>query len=180
MKSNVSVMDVNEKIVEEWVRRCKRQFTIINIHFKVTGPKGGSNYSDIDILGLDAKGNVYDYEIKWRSTPWVGTTQKETLEALAGQLLRKERTREIQNITGKKPDHRILITPKLMLEASRKRYEKLLAEFKKESIEIIFFETVLDELILSVNSKGRYDSEILQLIRMFRILDISPNRNKSN
>lgn len=29
------------------------------------GSKGGSNYSDIDILTVDKDENFYDYKIKW-------------------------------------------------------------------------------------------------------------------
>jgi hypothetical protein len=42
----------------------KKQFTLENIRFKVYGSKGGSNYSDIDILTVDKDENFYDYKIK--------------------------------------------------------------------------------------------------------------------
>lgn len=165
-------MDVNEKIVEEWVRRCRKQFTMVNIRFPVP-----HNYSDIDILAIDSTGKVYDYEVKWRSVPWVGATPAETVEALVKQLLRTERTETICKLVGKEPNYRILVTPKRMVETNKKQYAKLLIEFEKHGIEIVYFETVLNELAQSVEDIGRYDSEITQLIRMLRTLQIKLEKN---
>lgn len=156
-------MDVNEKIVEEWARLCRRQFTITNIRYRV--PRG---YGDIDILAFDTDGKLYDYEVKWRSVPWVGTTPQETVEALVHQLLRKERTEAIQRIAGRAPDFRVLITPRGMLEANRKQHKKLISEFEECKIGIIYFEDVLADLVKEVRLKGRYDSEITQVIRMLK------------
>ena len=88
-------MDVNEEIVKEWLHICKKQFTLENIRFKVYGSKGGSNYSDIDILAVDKDGNYYDYEIKWRSVYSLGATDKESIDAFIKQVLRKERIEKI-------------------------------------------------------------------------------------
>jgi hypothetical protein len=175
-------MDVNEKIVEEWARGCKKQFTMANLRFKTRGAKGGSNYGDIDLLGLDVRGEVYDYEIKWRSVSWVGATPGETIEALAGQLLRSEREEKIRKIVGNHPCHRVFVTPRLMIGGKKK--QELLDEFKKNNIEILYFEDVLSglvDLIKDAGEKGRYDSETLQIIRMLRLLkiDITGDKNKN-
>ena len=95
-------MDVNEEIVREWLQLCKKQFTIDNISFKVSGPKGGSNYSNIDLLAIDTEGNYYDYEVKWRSTNSIGATDKETVEGFLEQLFRNERIDTIKSIIGNK------------------------------------------------------------------------------
>lgn len=167
-------MDVNEKIVEEWAHGCKKQFTMANIRFKTRGAKGGSNYSDIDLLGLDANGEAYDYEIKWRSIPWVGATPGETVKALAGQLSRPERKEKIKEIIGDRPYHKIFVTPQLMISGKKKA--ELIGEFKKNDIQILYFEDVLSDLvnlIKDAGEKGRYDSETLQIIRMLRLLKIN-------
>jgi hypothetical protein len=168
-------MDVNEKIVEEWLRRCKGQFTMTGIRFKTIGPKGGSNYSDIDILAINPKDNkVYDYEVKWRSVPWVAATPAETSRALAGQLLRPERKKCIREIVGNRRYQKVFITPELMIKGKKAR--ELRGEFKRLGIQIISFEDVLVDLIKYVKNsgnKGRHDSETLQLIRMLRLLKIN-------
>ena len=81
-------MDANEEIIREWLHLCKKQFTIDNISFKVFGPKGGSNYSNIDFFAVDNEGNYYDYEVKWRSIYSLGATNKETTEAFLEQVFR--------------------------------------------------------------------------------------------
>ena len=159
-------MDVNEKIVEEWVRRCKHQFTMVNTRFRT--PR---NYGDIDILAMDANGEVYDYEVKWRSTPWVGATPAETETALAGQLVRPERIKKIKELIGDRRYHRVFVTPNLMLGSDKKR-GALLAELEKHDIEIKTFEDILADLVIKISPKGRYDSEVSQLIRMFKLFKV--------
>ena len=114
-------MDVNEIIVEEWLRLCENQFTITNIPFKVFGPKGGSNYSNIDIFAVDRKGNFYDYEIKWRRIYSLGATDKETVESLIKQLKRRERVSRIRELIGQKPYKKILITTKVFFGKKKEK-----------------------------------------------------------
>jgi len=161
-------MDTNEKIIEEWLRLCKHQFTIVNIPFKVFGLKGGSNYSNIDIFSVDIDGNFYDYEVKFRSEYSIGATDKETIDSLIFQLSRKERVEKIFEIIGNKKYKKILITTRIMFGKKQEKIDNFLSIFRKNNIEIIFFEDVINDLIKSVNLKGRYDSQMLQIIRLFK------------
>ena len=166
-------MDVNEEIVKEWLHICKKQFTLESIRFKVYGPKGGSNYSDIDILAVDKDGNFYDYEIKWRSVYSLNATDKESIDAFIKQVLRKERIEKIKEIIGEKTCKHIFITTKQLFGRSETKRKLIIEEFNKRNIKIIFFEDIINELVAHIEIKGRYDSPILQTIRMLKYFKIT-------
>lgn len=158
--------DVNEEIVVKWLNLCKKQFTIENIVFKV--PR---NYSDIDILAVDNEGCYYDYEIKWRSAWSIGATDKETSGNLILQMKREERVEKIRKIIGKKDYKKIFVTTKQFFGKEEKR-KSIEEEFKKEGIEVIYFEEIIKELSEKIKIKGRYDSPILQTIRILKYFDL--------
>jgi len=165
-------MNVNEEIVKEWLHLCKNHFTIDDINFKVYGKKGGSNYSNIDILAVDNKGNYYDYEIKWRSVYTIATADKEMMNRLLKQLTRKERIEKIKGIIGNKKYSKILITSIIFLGKSKKKrtiHEKF---FRENNIEVVYFEDIITDLIRKIDRKGRYDSILLQIIRILKIYNI--------
>jgi len=161
-------MDVNEEIVKEWLHICKNQFTLDSIRFKVYGPKGGSNYSDIDILAVDRDGNYYDYEIKWRSVYSLNATDKETLDAFINQVIRKERIEKIKEIIGNNPCKHIFVTTHQLFGRSDEKRQSIVKEFNERGIEVLFFEDIIKELVNEVKVKGRHDSPILQTIRMLK------------
>ena len=161
-------MDVNEEIVVKWLNLCKRQFTIENISFKVFGSKGGSNYSDIDILAVDNKGNYYAYEIKWRSVYVLSMTNQEILKGFINQITRKEREEKIKEIIGNKSYKKIFVTTKGLFGRSESKRKIIENEFTKNNIEVIYFEEIIKELVNKITVNGRYDSPILQTIRMLK------------
>ena len=161
-------MDTNEQIVKEWLHICKKQFTIENIKFKVCGESGGCNYSDIDILAVDKDGNFYDYEIKWRSTYSLNATSKEKIDNIIKQILRKERLEKIKEFTGDKESfHRLVITRKFF-GSNNEKIESIKSKLRENNIEIIFFEDAIRDLISKIEIKGRWDSPILQTIRILK------------
>lgn len=165
-------MDVNEEIVRTWLQLCKNQFTMDDITFKVyrkKSGKGGGGHSNIDILAVDNKGIYYDYEVKWRSRQSIGATSRETPEALIAQMINKERDKKIKSITGRKSCKKIFITTHIFF---RKRKEEMEIMFKDRGIKVLYFEDIIPELINTVNKKGRYDSPILQTIRMLKHFDL--------
>jgi len=162
-------MDVNEKIVTEWLYLCKNQFTIANIPFKVFGPKGGSNYSNIDILATDKKGNFYDYEIKWRARSGIMSTD---IQTFIKQMIRKERILKIKEIIGNVPYIKTFITTKLLFGRKEK---EIVSKFNVSGIDVIFFEDIIQELVHRIDILGRYDSQVLQIIRMLKQLKIKLN-----
>src|SRR6266581_7025996 len=56
-------MEVNEEIIEQYLKFVKHWFYISDISFRVPG-----NFSNIDLLAFDpASGDYYDIEVKYRS-----------------------------------------------------------------------------------------------------------------
>jgi len=165
-------MDVNEEIVKQWLHLCKNQFTIDDIRFKVRGSKGGSNYSNIDLFAADTKGNYYDYEIKWRSVYSIGATDKETINGLIGQMTRKERVAKIKEIIGSGSYKKLFITTHQMFGKRKEKREGFVRAFKANDIGVLFFEDIIDELVAAVNTSGRYDSQVLQTIRMLKYFNL--------
>jgi hypothetical protein len=165
-------MDVNEKIITEWLYLCKNQFTISNLNFKVFGPKGGSNYSNIDILATDKDHHFYDYEIKWRSVYAVASTDRETIDSFIKQMTRKERILKIKEIIGDKPYKKIFVTTKILFGKKEEKRLFHIKRFNEKGIEVKFFDDIIQELVNKINILGRYDSQILQIIRMLKQLKI--------
>ncbi|MFH1505993.1 MAG: hypothetical protein ABIE94_03295 [archaeon] len=165
-------MDVNEEIVVKWLNLCKNQFTISNIQFKTIGPKGGSNYSDIDILAADSDGNYYDYEIKWRSVYSIGATDKETVEAYVHQMRRTERVKKIREVIGNKPVKKIFVTTRNHFGKKEEKRKLIESRFTKNNISVIYFEEIIKELVEKISVTGRYDSNILQTIRILKYFDL--------
>ncbi|OLS23106.1 MAG: hypothetical protein HeimC3_26560 [Candidatus Heimdallarchaeota archaeon LC_3] len=165
-------MDVNEEIVEKWLQLKRNQFTRTNIKFKVIGEKGGSNYSDIDILAVDNDGKYFDYEIKWRSKASLSATNQDKLNNIINQMTRPERMKKIEEMIGKSEYEKIFVTTKTFLGKSPQKREELTKIFKEKNIEMLFFEDIIKELVEIIDVKGSYDSMVLQIIRMLKYYDI--------
>ncbi len=165
-------MEVNEEIIKQWLHICKKQFTLDDVRFKVYGPKGGSNYSNIDLLGVDRYGKYYDYEIKWRSVYSLSATEKEEPDSLINQMTREERVKKIREIIGNKSYSKIFITTYQMFGMGQDKRQKFIKLFKSRNIKVLFFEDVIKELVEAINVNGRYDSQILQTIRMMKYFEL--------
>ena len=163
--------DVNEIIVSNWLKLCKKQFTMENISVKVEGDKGGSNYTDIDILAVDREGNYYNYEIKWRSVFVLPSTDEKHFPGYVKQLKRLERMKEIKRLTGTTKVKHFFVTTKNHLGKKEEKRQIFIDKFKKECIEVLFFEDIVCELVEVIKINGRYDSEVLQTIRMLKFFE---------
>jgi hypothetical protein len=157
------IMDANEIIVEECARVCRGQLTITDVKFAVS-----RNYSNIDILAYDPKHDCfYDYEVKWRATEWIGATPPEQPEALVKQMTREERADRIKCLIGEtnySKLKRVFVTPKHWLKSPKGQL--LVAELARANIELKYFEDVIADLKTAVTSPGRYDSTVVQLVRV--------------
>ena len=162
-------MEVNEVIIREWLNLCRKQFTIADISFKVWGPKGGSNYSNVDIFAVDAKGKFFDYEVKWRSIYSLSATDREKPGNLVRQMTRKEWVEAIQKIIGTRRYEKVLITTRVFFGKSEEKNQKMAKYFAKKEIDLVFFEDVIKELVDHINIKGRYNSPVLQTIRILKM-----------
>ncbi|MEM3369611.1 MAG: hypothetical protein QXE90_02025 [Candidatus Micrarchaeia archaeon] len=168
-------MDVNEEIVKEWIHSCKQQFTIDDLQFKVYGSKGGSNYSNIDILAVDKSGNYYAYEIKWRSRFTISKSNKNKIKKFLSQLIRKERNAKIKSIIGNRKINHVLVTTHQLLGRSREKREYMEKQFIKRGITIVYFEDIFRELIQKIEVNGRYNSPVMQTIRILKYFKLIKN-----
>lgn len=123
-------------------------------------------------MAVDNKGNYYDYEIKWRSVYTIATADKEMLNRLIKQLTRKERIEKIKGIIGNTKYSKILITSIIFLGKSKKKRTPHEKFFRKNGLEVVYFEDIITDLIRKIDRKGRYDSILLQIIRILKIYNI--------
>lgn len=161
------MVDVNEVIVKNWLQLCKNQFTLENISYVVP-----HNYSDIDILAVDKNGVYYNYEIKWRSVYSIGATDKETVQAYIKQLTRPERMEKIKQIIGHTTVKNIFVTTKVHFGKSETKRKGIEEQFNVAGISILYFSDILNELVSKISTSGRYDSEVLQTIRMLKFYNL--------
>lgn len=166
-------MEVNEEIVEQYLK-LKKFFYIHDIQFKVWGKKGGSNYSNIDFLAIDKRGKLYDIEVKFRSKYRVtkgSKSSKKWIDDLVNQLKRKERSEEIKKYTDKKSTKIIISTHQCFGRKveTRQNIERVIKDKLKESKVIVwYFDDIINELKKYVGKYGKYDSPILQMIRLLK------------
>jgi len=166
-------MEVNEEIIEQYLK-LKKFFYIHDIKFKVYGKKGGMNYSNIDFLAKDKKGNLYDIEVKYRSRYKLtkgSDDSKEWISNLVKQLKREERKEKIKEYSIKKPIKIIVSTYECFgrkKEARQGIEEMIKNKLKGLQVEFWYFDEIIGYLKKSVDKYGRYDSPILQMIRLLK------------
>ncbi|MDI6737267.1 MAG: hypothetical protein QME12_02000 [Nanoarchaeota archaeon] len=175
-------MEVNEEIIEQYLK-LKGFFYIHDIKFKVWGKKGGSNYSNIDFLTIDKAGNLYDLEIKFRSKYKVTKGSKASnkwLDDLTNQITRGERTEEIKKYSNKKPIKIIVSTYICFGKSDKKRRDiedKIKDKAKGHQVVFWYFEDIIKTLKDKTKLSGRYDSPILQMIRLLKITEETNHEN---
>jgi hypothetical protein len=164
--------DVNEEIVEQYLKLVKHWFYIGDISFQV--PR---NYSNIDILAYDPKRKeYYDLEVKFRSAASV-TNCDEDAQWLAEffQKYKNQREKKIREYTQGRKSIKVLVTTFQMMgrggEKRRKMEERFYRAMKKRGFnsEIWYFDKMVPELVKCVETRGRYHTQLLQTIRMLKI-----------
>ena len=164
-------MDVNEEILEQYLKVVKNYFYIGDISFTVP-----SNYSNIDVLGYSQKDDkYYDFEVKYRSA-YSLTNSDEGIEYLIEQFskYKKEREDKLREFIGEKESIKVIVTTHTMLGKSlkkrtqmEKRFHKRMTEEGFES-EIWYFDEMIPKLVDAVSLKGKHSTQLLQTIRMLK------------
>lgn len=170
--------DVNEEIITQYLKIVKRWFYVTDISFKVN--RGNSN---IDILAFDPfKSKYYDIEVKFRSRYTISAKPKEKTDTSMNSMtwfirqfsIYPERDSTIKKYTNTKPI-KILVTTKQLLGMSEKKRQQLETTFKKEMEDkgfkesaIWYFDDIIKELYNRIEICGRYNTELLQTIRMIK------------
>lgn len=165
-------MDVNEEIVTIYLKRIKKWFYITDIPYKVEGKKGGSNYGNIDVLATDFQ-NIYDIEVKYRSA-YHGS--EDDLKRLKEQISNKNRIKKIKEfrqMNGKIKIKRIIVTTKEYLgKKETNKKEKFIKENLKSNVHFWYFDEIIKELYNDIEEKGRYNTQLEQIIRELKRLKL--------
>ncbi len=163
-------MEVNERIVEEYLKTVKEWFYMTDIPFKVP-----SNYSNIDILAYDPKNNqYYDFEIKYRSAyvlPQKDIMQNSEFQRFVNQFLRHERQDKIEQIIeSDKKVTKIFVTTRKCFGKGNNIENSFKAVMKENNFEseVWYFDDIVPELYKKTNEKGRHNTELMQIIRLIK------------
>ncbi|GEM_PF-954409 len=165
-------MDVNEEIVEQYLKIVKRWFCMTDIVYQV--PR---NWGNIDILAYDPIGKLYyDIEVKFRSafkiplSSFEANTEK---DKFIDQITGIERNEKVQEIINTKAKKIFVTTYQLFGHKADKRKEMEdkfigIVELKGYQCEIWYFDEIIPKLFEKTNEKGRYNTQLMQTIRLIK------------
>ena len=172
--------DVNEEIVAQYLKLVKRWFYVVDISFVVP-----QNYSNIDLLAFDpASGKFYDIEVKYRSAYTISArnrkgnnTSDKSVEWLVEEFTGyQQRETAIKEFIGNRTSIKVLVTTKQMMGKSGKKRNMLETAFKDglfragfSDAEVWYFDDMIPEIVDMVKTEGRYNTELLQTIRMLKV-----------
>jgi hypothetical protein len=168
------VAEVNEEILEQYLKVVKGWFYIGDIPFTV--PR---NYSNIDVLAYDPLGDLYyDFEVKFRSA-FSLTNDGEAVGYLVEQFekYRVEREDKLREFIGKRETIKVIVTTKKMVGKSEAKRSAMEASFHgkmkvlKYKSELWYFDDMIPELVDRVEVKGRYNTQLLQTIRLLKLYE---------
>ncbi|MBA7493473.1 hypothetical protein ES702_04032 [subsurface metagenome] len=172
--------DVNEEIVAQYLKLVKRWLYAVDITFAVD-----RGHSNIDLLAYDSDNDCYyDIEVKYRSafsltayTKSGKDVSEKSVEDLVGQFTwYPERDHALTSFTGGKKPRKLLITTKTMMGVRKEKRSHLETAFKKglartgyPHAEIWYFDDIIPALVQHVSDSGKYNTELLQAIRMLKV-----------
>ena len=168
--------NIGEEIVCVWLQFCKNHFVMRNIPYreKMVGRDEKERWTnrEIDILSTDGSGNCAEYEVKWRTTSWVGHSRSEKMSALIHQINNSHRRNRIKKILGESTGtpQKFLVTQRRFFGNAEKRQERIKA-FRKRRIELLWFEDIINDLLIYLDtseSSGKFDPLVLKTIRELR------------
>ncbi|OCH26514.1 hypothetical protein A6E12_12940 [Aliivibrio fischeri] len=164
--------EVNEEILEQYLKVVKKWFYISDIPFSVP-----HNYSNIDVLGYDPSNECYyDFEVKFRSA-FSLTNDGKSVRYLVDQFekYRDQREAKIKEFVGDKKVIKVVVTTKKMFGISDHKRNSMEATFiammdeLSYQSDIWYFDDLIPELVEHVEVKGRYNTQLLQTIRMLKM-----------
>jgi hypothetical protein len=170
------VAEVNEEILEQYLKVVKKWFYIGDITFTVP-----HNYSNIDVLGFDpiAK-KYYDFEVKFRSAfSLTNDGEGKGISYLVDQFekYKDQREEKIREFIGRSKTIKVVVTTKKMLGKSEAKRSEMETTFHNKmkalgyKSEIWYFDDMIPTLVERVDVKGRYNTQLLQTIRMLKIYE---------
>lgn len=166
--------EVNEEILEQYLKVVMKWFYIGDIPFSVP-----YNYSNIDVLGYDPIADqYYDFEVKFRSAASL-TNDGQAIIYLVDQFekYKAQRENKIREFIGRRKTIKVIVTTKKMLGKSETKRTEMEASFHKKmkalgyKSQLWYFDEMIPELVESVEVKGRYNTQLLQTIRMLKLYE---------
>ncbi|MFQ5833922.1 MAG: hypothetical protein ACE5H4_14545 [Candidatus Thorarchaeota archaeon] len=167
-----------EDVVRVWLQFCRKQFVMMNIPYPYMSKENKRMTREIDILATDGGEKFADYEIKWRTTDWIGATESEKIPALVEQLKNKHREKEIRTIIKESfgvvsapAVRKVLVTPRKHF--GKTAFAERIEALTSAGIELVWFEDILEDLFKYLEEpqdKGQYDPSTLAILRMARHL----------
>jgi hypothetical protein len=168
--------DVNEEILEQYLKVVKQWFYIGDIPFIVP-----HNYSNVDVLGYDPKNNkYYDFEVKYRSA-FSLTNNGKDIYYLVNQFSKHKdsRDKKLREYIGRRKATKVVVTTYTMMGKTIKKRSNMEKDFKsamkKEgfSSQVWYFDEMIPQLVEYVNKAGRYNTQLLQTIRMLKTYGVT-------
>jgi len=164
--------EVNEEILEQFLKVVKQWFYIGDIQFAV--PR---NYSNIDVLGYDPiKNRYYDFEVKFRSAATL-TNDGKGINFLVEQFTKYRDLREgkLREYIGTRKTIKVVVTTYTMMGKTINKRSNMEKDFKSAmkkvgfNSQVWYFDEMIPLLVENVSEKGRHNTQLLQTIRMLKI-----------
>ncbi|MEY3788962.1 MAG: hypothetical protein RLZ75_3170 [Pseudomonadota bacterium] len=152
-------MDVNEQIAITWITEVKKMFVRSELYF-------GQYNNDIDILAVSIVDDlIWDCEVKART----GSTNMD--EASFADIIKKfncpERINLISSLTGNKTEiKKKLIISKKYFGETEKTINKWKDKFNQNDIEVIYFDTVIDDIRNFAVSCSKTTNLVIQTLKL--------------
>ena len=143
------------------------------------------NYSNIDILAYDPNAQkYYDIEVKYRSAYTISANNRNGDKVSNRSVLpyveqfTKYKTRDetLKKYTFDKKAIKLLVTTKRMFgKSDRKRkliesaFRNALKKKKHNRSKVWYFDEIIPELYDKTSQEGRYNTELLQTLRMIKV-----------
>lgn len=160
--------EVNEEILEQYLKVVKKWFYIGDIPFTVP-----HNYSNIDVLAFNPENRrYYDFEVKFRSA-YSLTNNSASTDFLVDQFhkYRRERDSKLREYIGRKIPIRVIVTTHTMMGRSVSKRTQMEQRFRERmkalgcTAEVWYFDDMIPELVSCVETAGRYNTQLLSTLR---------------
>jgi hypothetical protein len=172
--------DINEEIVTQYLKLVKKWLYTVDITFNIS-----QNYSNVDLLAYNPVSDTYyDIEVTYRSNFTMTATDRNGNDISTSSVKwlvelfteYPEREKIIKQYTNNRGTTKVLVTTKQMMGKNNAKRHKLEAAFKKsmvkagfKNLEIWYFDDMIPKIVDQVRLESRYNTELLQIIRMLNV-----------
>ncbi len=162
-------MDVNERIVEIWLRLKKKMFTTTEIHF-------GNSHNDIDILAvrLGQKIEIWDCEVKIRTGSTNisnGNDKRNSFDNYVKLMKSSEREQALKSYFVNEPKavKKKFITTAKFLGATELNQSKWIKKFNEQGIDVILMEEIVKDLLELASQTKKTSADVIQILKLIEL-----------